>query len=165
MPAFGVPAWTLASAGAFPPGWWQYKKQPVKPKQKPKEAKKAPAPKTPAAPVPDLNDYTARQLMTMPVGKFKPLLSAFLDKAVSNPTVSNVHDYYVVLDVARRRALAFTNVAAYVWQRYPDLSTARDYPVTAPGRNAMFSEQYSDVQQTILAARDDFALLYFYSPT
>ena len=128
-----------------------------------KEKKEAPV--APAALVPDLKDYTTKDLMTMPPPRFKLLLNAFLNKAVGNPTVSNVHDYYVVLDIARRRALAFTNVASYVWQKYPDLSTARDYPVAAPGRNAMFSQQYSDVERTILDARDDFALLYFYSPT
>ena len=142
-------------------GWWWYQKEPVKQKGKKKEAEKAPT----AATVPDLKNYTMREIWEMPPSKFRPLMNAFLDKAIQDPTVSNVRDYYVVLDIARRKSLAFTNVAAYVWQKYPALSTAKDYPVAAPGRNAMFSEQYSDVERTIEAAKDDFALLYFYSPT
>ena len=139
-------------------GWWWYQKEPVKQKEK----KKAEAS---AVPVPDLKNYTMKQLWDMPPSKLRPLMNAFLDKAIQDPTASNVRDYYVVLDIARRKSLAFTNVAAYVWQKYPGLSTAKDYPVAAPGRNAMFSEQYSDVERTIEAARGDFALLYFYSPT
>ena len=151
----GIPAGPAAKRG-----WWWYQKEPVKQKQKKKGPEKASE-----APVPDLKNYTMKELWEMPPSKFKPLMNAFLDKAIQDPTVSNVHNYYVVLDIARRKSLAFTNVAAYVWQRYPQLSTGKDYPVAAPGRNAMFSEQYSDVERTIEAARDDFALLYFYSPT
>ena len=142
-------------------GWWWYQKEPVKQKEKKKEEEKAPT----AAPVPELKNYTMKDLWEMPPSKFRPLMKALLDKAIQDPTASNVRDYYVVLDIARRKSLAFTNVAAYVWQKYPRLSTGKDYPVAAPGRNAMFSEQYSDVERTIEAARDDFALLYFYSPT
>ena len=150
----GIPAGPVAKRG-----WWWYQKEPVKQKEKKKEAEKAPAP------IPDLKNYTMKELWEMPPSKFRPLMNAVLDKALQDPTVSNVRDYYVVLDIARRKSLAFTNVAAYVWQKYPGLSTAKDYPVAAPGRNAMFSEQYSDVERTIENARDDFALLYFYSPT
>ena len=151
----GIPAGPAAKRG-----WWWYQKEPVKQKEKKKEAEKAPA-----ATVPDLKNYTMKQLWDMPPSKFRPLMNALLDKAIQDPTASNVRDYYVVLDIARRKSMAFTNVAAYVWQRYPQLSTGKDYPVAAPGRNAMFSEQYSDVERTIEAARNDFALLYFYSPT
>ena len=158
---------SVYAANAGPPsgpgmkrGWWWYQKEPVKQKEKKEKAEKAPA-----ATVPDLKNYTMKELWEMPPSKFKPLMNALLDKAIQDPTVTNVRNYYVVLDIARRKSLAFTNVAAYVWQKYPGLSTAKDYPVAAPGRNAMFSEQYSDVERTIENARDDFALLYFYSPT
>ncbi len=151
----GIPAGPGAKRG-----WWWYQKEPMKQKEKKKEAEKAPA-----ATVPDLKNYTMKQLWEMPPSKFRPLMNTFLNKAIQDPTVSNVRDYYVVLDIARRKSLAFTNVAAYVWQKYPGLSTGKDYPVAAPGRNAMFSEQYSDVERTIENARNDFALLYFYSPT
>ncbi len=151
----GVPAGSGAKRG-----WWWYQKEPVKQREK----KKGPG-KAPAATVPDLKNYTMKELWDMPPSKFRPLMNALLDKAIQDPTASNVRDYYVVLDIARRKSLAFTNVAAYVWQKYPGLSTAKDYPVAAPGRNAMFSQQYGDVERTIENARDDFALLYFYSPT
>ena len=111
-----------------------------------------------------MRDYTMKQLWAMPPSRFRPILEATLDKALGDPSVSNVHDYYVLQDIARRKSLEFTNVSAYIWQKYPDLSTAKDYPVAAPGRDALFSQQYSDVEQTIEAARSNFALLYFYEP-
>ena len=141
-------------------GWWWYEKEPVKQKESKKEAKKAPA-----APIPDLKDYTMKEIWNMSTPQLRALLKVFLNKAVQYPTEQNVKDYYVVLDVVRRKALSFANTAAYVWQKYPGLSTAKDYPVAAPGRNAMARQESSDVESTIEAARGDFAILYFYSPT
>ncbi len=140
-------------------GWWWYEKEPVKAKNKKVKEK------TTAAPVPTLKDYAMKQLWNMPTPQLRALLNAFLDKAVQYPTEQNVKNYYVVLDIVRRKALSFANTAAYVWQKYPGLSTAKDYPVAAPGRNAMARQEFSEVESTIEAARDDFALLYFYSPT
>ena len=97
--------------------------------------------------------------------EFEPLLRGFLKKAVQSPTEQNVKDYYAVMDIARRKSLAFTNVAAFVWQKYPELSTAKDYPVAAPGRNAFVRQSLSEVETTIRNAETDFALLYFFSPT
>ncbi len=162
LPAFVS---SIAAADAGSPagpvakrGWWWYQKEPVKGKNK-KEKKESPVAS------PSLKNYTMKELWDMPPSKFRPLMNALLDRAIQDPTVSNVREYYVVLDIARRKSLAFTNVAAYVWQKYPGLSTGKDYPVAAPGRNAMFMQQYSDVEATIENARGDFALLYFYSPT
>ena len=151
----GIPADTGAKRG-----WWWYEKEPVNQKERKKEAKKSPA-----APVADLKDYTMKQLWDMPTMQLRALLNTFLNKAVQYPTEQNVKDYYVVLDIVRRKALSFANIAAFVWQKYPALSTAKDYPVAAPGRNAMARQEFSEVESTIEAARDDFALLYFYSPT
>ena len=142
-------------------GWWWYQKEPVKPKKK--ETKKTPDKKIPW--VPDMKDYTMKELWAMHPDQFRPLMKAFLEEAVQNPTPENVKNYYVMMDIARRKSLAFTNVAAYVWQKDPDLSTAKDYPIASPGQNAMVRQETSEVENIITNAKDNFALLYFYSPT
>ena len=142
-------------------GWWWYEKEP----EKPKEKKEEPVIKTRPKKLPSLKDYSMEEIWNMHPDEFEPLLKSFLKKAVQSPTEENVREYYVLTDVARRKSLAFTNVAAFVWQKYPELSTAKDYPVAAPGRNALARQTQLEVENTIQSAQNDFALLYFYSPT
>jgi conjugal transfer pilus assembly protein TraF len=143
-------------------GWWWYEKDPEKPK---KEEKDEPAAFAKTKKLPSLKDYSMEELWKMHPDDFEPLLRGFLKKAVQAPTEENVKEYYTVTDIARRKSLAFTNVAAFVWQKYPELSTAKDYPVAAPGRNAFVRQSLSEVETTINNAQTDFALLYFFSPT
>lgn len=96
---------------------------------------------------------------------FQPLLMAFHKKAVMAPTIENVKEYYIVQDIARRRALAFTNVAATVIQKFPELSLERDYPNAVPGRLAKVRMQTEELAAKIHQAREHFALIYFYSPS
>jgi conjugal transfer pilus assembly protein TraF len=142
-------------------GWWWYEKEP----EKQKEKKDEPAAEAKPKKLPSLRDYTMEDIWNMHPDEFEPLLREFLKKAVQSPTEENVRKYYVLTDVARRKSLAFTNVAAFVWQKYPELSTAKDYPVAAPGRNAFARQALWEVENTIQSARSDFALLYFHSPT
>lgn len=142
-------------------GWWWYKKESEKAKEKKEEPASGAKPKK----LPSLADYRMEDLWNMHPDEFEPLLREFLKKAVQSPTEDNVREYYVLTDIARRKSLAFTNVAAFVWQKYPELSTAKDYPVAAPGRNAFARQALQEVESTILGARNDFALLYFHSPT
>ena len=139
-------------------GWWWYEKEPEKEKEKEEQATTGPKR------LPSLKDYTMEEIWNMHPDEFEPLLREFLRKAVQSPTEENVREYYVLTDIARRKSLAFTNVAAFVWQKYPELSTAKDYPVAAPGRNAFARQALWEVEHTILSARSDFALLYFHSP-
>jgi conjugal transfer pilus assembly protein TraF len=142
-------------------GWWWYEKEPEKPKDK----KKRPAVETGPKKLPSLKDYPMEDLWRMHPDEFEPLMRSFLKKAVQAPTEENVREYYVLTDIARRKALAFTNVAAFVWQKYPGLSMAKDYPVAAPGRNALARQTQWEIENTIQGAQGDFALLYFHSPT
>ena len=71
--------------------------------------------------------------MDMHPDDFQALLTDFQKKAVWRPTPENVEEYYYVQDIARRKALAFTNVAEYVMQKDPELSLSKDYPTVVPG--------------------------------
>jgi conjugal transfer pilus assembly protein TraF len=115
--------------------------------------------------IPSLKDYTAEQLWDMHPDDFQALLMDFQKKAVWRPTPENVEEYYYVQDIARRKALAFTNVAGYVMQKDPELSVDKDYPTVIPGQNALVRSREKEVKERILRARGDYGLIFFYSPT
>jgi conjugal transfer pilus assembly protein TraF len=131
-------------------GWWWYEDPPKKPEEKP------PA----ALPVPE---FTPEQLAEMDPDRLKDYADQVLKEAVRLPSEANVHRHYRVQDVIRRKAMAFTNASEMIWQKYPELSTAKDTPVAAPGRRAVTREQGEERLRILAMARDDFALLYFRS--
>jgi conjugal transfer pilus assembly protein TraF len=141
-------------------GWWWYEKAPEKEKKEERESEKAKE-----RILPSLKNYTYGQLWNMHPDDFQPLLMDFQKKAVMSPTEENVRDYYVIQDIARRKSLAFANVASYVVQKYPELYVGKDYPVATPGRNALVRQQLEEIESVIRNGENDFALLYFYSPT
>lgn len=143
-------------------GWWWYEKLPEKEKQKEEEPVQE---EKPVRKLPSLKDYTEEQLWNMHPDDFQALLMEFMKKAVQFPTVENVTEYYTMQDIARRKALAFTNVAAYVVDTNPQLNVGKDYPVAVPGRTMTVKQQFSEIESIIRSSRDDFALIYFYSPT
>lgn len=142
-------------------GFWWYEKEPEKPKEDKDNAKAAADQKK----VPSLKEYSKEQLWGMHPDDFKALRDEFLKKAVQTPSEENVREFYIVNDIARRKALAFTNVTGYVMQKYPDLSVNKDYPVAAPGMNALTKQKSEEIERMIRSARDDFGLFYFHSPT
>ena len=138
-------------------GWWWYEKIPLEkkePEKKTEDGKKR---------SPHLSDYAMAELWNMHPDDFQAVLMAFQKKAVRVPSENNVREYYVVQDIARRKSLAFANATAAVMQKYPDLSVAADYPITAPGRNAAVLQRTEEVESRIRGAREEFALIYFSS--
>ncbi len=138
-------------------GWWWYEKIPLEkkePEKKAEDGKKR---------SPRLSDYAMEELWSMHPDDFQAVLMAFQKKAVQVPSENNVREYYVVQDIARRKSLAFANASAAVMQKYPDLSVAADYPITAPGRNAAVSQRTEEIESRIRGAREEFALIYFSS--
>jgi conjugal transfer pilus assembly protein TraF len=141
-------------------GWfWYEQKAPDKPgeetpKLQPEQKRR----------VPSLSDYTVEQLWDMYPDDFQALLIDFQKKAVWRPTPENVEEYYYVQDIARRKALAFTNVAGYVMQKDPELSVDKDYPTVIPGQNAMVRSREEEVRERITRAKGDHGLLFFYAP-
>jgi len=144
-------------------GWWWYETEPKKEENKPEE--KPPEGQPAAKKLPSLSDYTIEDIWNMHPDNFQALLTEFMKKAVMNPTVETVREYYVMQDIARRKSLAFANVAATVMQTNPELTTASAYPITTPGQNARVRLQSGEIGTKIRASKDEFAILYFFSPT
>lgn len=138
-------------------GWWWYEKILLEKENREKkvEDKQKRSPR--------LSDYAVEELWNMYPDDFQAVLMAFQKKAVRAPSEDNVREYYVVQDIARRKSLAFANAAAAVMQKYPDLSVAADYPITAPGRNAAVSQRTDEIESRIRSAREEFALIHFSS--
>ena len=148
-------------------GWWWYERGHEKEiKDEDATLREEREPEKPEKRIlPSLKNYTYGQLWNMHPDDFQPLLMDFQKKAVMSPTEENVRDYYVIQDIARRKSLAFANVASYVVQKYPELYVGKDYPVATPGRNALVRQQLEEIESGIRSREKDFALLYFYFPT
>ncbi|MBN2569286.1 MAG: conjugal transfer protein TraF [Deltaproteobacteria bacterium] len=140
-------------------GWWWYKKEKVKPEEKKPAEKEVTKHR-----IPNLDNYTLDKLWDMHPDDFQALLMDFQKEAVRDPTEQNVRDYYVMQDIARRKALAFTHVAGYVMQKYPRLNVASAAPLNAPGRNASVKARHEDTVKILRDNKNDFALLYFTAP-
>lgn len=150
-------------------GWYWYEQE-KKEKEK-KEVKKEVKTEPKEEPqkevkhrIPSLKDYDYNSLWNMHPDDFQALLTDFQKKAVMAPTEENVKEYYFVQDLARRKAMAFTNVTAYVMQKNPDLQVENDYPNVTPGRAEYITAISKGKSSKIRQGSDDFALIYFFSP-
>lgn len=152
---------TTASAGYYgdsAKGWWWYQKEPEK--QVEKQEKRKISPKS----APSLKDYSYEQVWEMHPDQFQEFAEALKKKAVQKPTEQNVKEYFEVQEIARKKALAFSNVAQFVWQKYPELTTKKDYPITTPGNLARIAQITEERQRVLRDNRDNFALIYFHRP-
>lgn len=141
-------------------GWYWYERESEKPEKVPETEKKE---LLTIKRLPSLKEYPVTTLWHMHPDEFQPLLTDFQKKAVMHPTVENVYEYLIVQDIARRKALAYANVASLVVQINPELSLNKDYPRTAPGRVARVQQQNRNIKEKIRQSRDEFGLVYFYS--
>ncbi len=135
-------------------GWYDYLQAPKKLASKKKKEKKQHLKLK-------LTDYTVKRLWNMYPDKFKALQTQFLKQAVQHPTEQNVVAYMTLADIARRKALAFTNVFTMVSQQHPELTTQGNYPTNTPGQIALVRMRMQEEGQTIRNNRDDFALIMF----
>jgi conjugal transfer pilus assembly protein TraF len=146
-------------------GYYGY--EPVPPKDKPEEEKKEvkkEEDKNPQRKLPSMKDYTMEQLWNMHPDDFQALLEDFKKKAIMTLKTEDVKEYKIMEDIGRRKSLAFANVNMYVVQTTPMLNAIKDSPAITPGRNAEYLKREEDVEGRLRRAKDDFALLYFYSP-
>ncbi len=135
-------------------GWFWYKNPPVKKKDETKKDKKGFVIKT----------YTYKQLWNMYPDEFQKTLNFALRQAVQKPTTSNVKQYLILQDIARRKAYAFSNVVGYVNQSTPKLNVYKDYPENAPGIRMRTGLIDYSINSTLQRNRNDYALLFFYKP-
>lgn len=120
-----------------------------------KEEKKAPR-------LPKMADYTKQQLWDLHPDEFQALLEDFKKKAVMTLTEKDIGEYLEIQDLARRKALAYTNVSQLVVQKRPDISLEKDFSTSTPGKYARAGMVNSERDDRIVASRDNFALIYFY---
>ncbi|BCO09271.1 thiol reductase thioredoxin [Desulfolithobacter dissulfuricans] len=138
-------------------GWFWYEDPP--PEEEPEKPEEKPA-----RPVPSLQAYTTEELWNMHPDDFQELLMALQKKAVQYPTEENVLEYLTIQDIARRKAAAYANVAAYVVQKHGQFDVAQAYPAAMPGVKARVRQQRQEIASVITNAKDDHALLFFTNP-
>ena len=113
-----------------------------------------------------LTEVEIDALWTMYPDDFQELLNHVQNLAVQDPSESNVLRYLVMQDVARRKALAYTNASMYVTQKYGDLFNVNQvYPAAKPGVTARVQMEQHEIGETIANGRSSHALIYFTSPT
>lgn len=134
-------------------GWWWYEDPPLR-----QEAEPAEEPKQQTLP-----DHTPEVLWNMDSDRLRDYAEQVTKEAVRLPSEANVLRHYVVQDVIRRKAAAFTNASELIWQQHPELTVAKDLPLAAPGRNALTREMVEERERLLDRSREDFALLYFTS--
>lgn len=93
------------------------------------------------------------------------LLDERLNFAVWKKTPEAVRDYFVVQDVVRRNALAFTALTKYVMLSEAELNVRAQYPITPAGRKAATQLRAGTLQRALAGARDDYALVLFSTDT
>ena len=156
-----LPAHGVAAPGFYQDakqGWFWYKDPPPE-KREEKTEKKA------ARHLPSLDRYTVRQLWDMYPDDFQKLLNVIQKKAVQHPTEKNILEYLTMQDIARRKALAYTNATMYVTQKYGNLfNVGSVYPAAGPGVIARVTMQENEIRSTIAGAREDHALIFFVQP-
>ena len=158
------PTWAVSQESDYyrdmKKGWWWYQDPP---KEAGKEKKKEPEQEKKTRRIPSMKDYSQEQLWKMHPDDFQELLMDFQKKAVMQLSEDSVNEYLIMQDIASKRSLAYANVAAYVQQKNPELGVP-EYSLATPGMVASTRMQNDEVERRIRAAKDDYALLYFYSP-
>lgn len=113
---------------------------------------------------PSMDKYTIKEIWNLHPDEFQGLLNGVQKKAVQTPNEKNILEYLIMQDVARRKALAYANATKFVTQKYSDkFNINQVYPTTTPGISARVQEQQKEISSTILAARENHALLFFVS--
>jgi len=142
-------------------GWFWYETPP--PELDEPEIKPDPAIKLRI--IPSLDNYTIDDLWNLHPDDFQELLNNLQKKAVQAPDEQNIMEYLTMQDIARRKALAYTNATMYVTQKYGDLFNVNQvYPAAGPGVTARVQMQQQEIVQTINQAAANHALLFFVSP-
>ncbi|MEA2115268.1 MAG: conjugal transfer protein TraF [Thermodesulfobacteriota bacterium] len=143
-------------------GWFWYEDPP--PEQEVQES----TPDLPVKPperVPSLDNISIDELWNMHPDDFQELLNGLQKRAVQYPTEDNILQYRVIQDIARRKALAYTNASMYVTQKYSNLFNVNQvYPTAGPGITARVQMQQDEITHTIGQANQEHALLFFVSP-
>ncbi len=143
--------------------WWGDRSTEEQPEEKVAEEPPAKEQEGPWIP-PALNAYRYEDVWNMHPEQFQELQEAYKKKAVQKPTYENTKDYYELSEIARKKASAFTNASQYVWQKHPELTVAKDYPITTPGNQSRISSISNERRRVLQQSRENYALVYFWKP-
>lgn len=149
-------------------GWWwgdrMVDEKPEEPEKQPEPPPaKAEEQKGPWVP-PPLSAYKYEDVWNMHPDEFYEFQEAYKKKAVQDPSEENTRDYYELSEIARKKSLAFTNASQYIWQKYPELSVAKDYPTATPGNLSRIGSIANEKRAVLQANRDTYALVFFWRP-
>lgn len=136
---------------------------PKKEPEPPKEEKKTEV--KPERRIPKLSDFSKEELWNMYPDDLVKLEEDFRKKAVQTPSRENMREHLYVKDLARRKSLAYTNSYLMALQTNPELSLERDYSQVKLGNNVRVKMDVEDRRNKLQANRDEYALIYFYSPS
>lgn len=112
------------------------------------------------APNPKLED-----LMKMHPSQLKQLEEDYRVYAVWQRTSQANKDYWTVVDAARRVARAFTAQSAVTMLQNPQLNARAQNPITNAGRKVKRQTRDNEVNNGLLKAKDQFALVMFTQPS
>jgi conjugal transfer pilus assembly protein TraF len=101
------------------------------------------------------------QLMQAHPSEIEKMMEERLQYAVYKMTPEAVVDYYKVVDVARRKSLAFTSLTKLVMLQNPALNAKAQNPVTVPARNASTLMRNNEYASYIATQSRGFALVMF----
>ena len=139
-------------------GWFWYEDPIPEQAEKREERTEQPTPRR----LPSLDQYSIDTLWNMYPDDFQELLDVLQKKAVQYPTENNIMEYLTMQDIARRKALAYTNAAMYVTQKRGELfSVNHVYPTSGPGITARIRMQRDEISSTIRRAGENHALIFF----
>lgn len=145
-------------------GWFWYEQRPVE-----EELETTPTPSiVPGASPVDGGEKMSRTIKEVPIevlwdmhpDDFQNLLNKQQKKAVQFPTEENVALYLRTQDVARRKALAYTNTTQLITQRSA-IGLGDVYPTSTAGSLARVQMQQEEIGQTIAGAQGNHAILFF----
>lgn len=141
-------------------GWYWFKEEKKAEQAREPAGQKEQQVQTAGVPPRLLEAYTYEQLWGMHPEELRKLLTAYLEKAVQDPSEANVVDYVVLQDLARRKALAFAGSFAYVVQKYPELSAnLATYSHVVPAIKTRLEMTQAEVSVHLASVRDSYGLI------
>lgn len=138
-------------------GYWWYIDPPAEEKHDTTKPAKS-SEREPLAPLPPYS-----QIMDMHPEEFRKVFKERMDEAVWRPTPQNVYNWMLVKDVARRKALAFTQVSQFMLLRNPEMNIGPDQPMDDFARPVKVKQMTEERRATLVNNQRMFALLYFRS--
>ena len=89
------------------------------------------------------------ELMKMHPLQLKGLIDEHLNFAIWKQTPEATENYYILTDIARRKAAAFTALSKFVMMTRPELNARSQYPVTQEGRNISKKTHQQRINRTL----------------